>query len=104
MNVHSTDPTFTVDNLTDVYNLCPLLEEDWGNLWSEWRLSLPPSQFLDVNSLPTMREKNREAAKYVVNINPNSSWTEVAKDLYDFNQLAALDELAKFLPKKGVVY
>ena len=98
----STDPTFTVENLTSVLNLSPLIEEDWDNVWSEWSLSLPPSQFIEINKkYKNVKDKNEAAAKYLVDINPNSSWPEVARELYDYAQFEALDGLQKYLPVKG---
>ena len=93
-----------MENLAAVYDKAPLLEEDWGNLWSEWGMSLPASTFTEIHDkYNSVKEKNRAAAAYLVKIDPNSSWVEVAKDLNDFGQLEALDEARKYLPKKGVV-
>ena len=101
----SVDPSFTVENLTSVINLSPLILEDWDNIWSEWSLSLPPAQFFEINQMYKKTEdKNRAAVKYLVEINPNSSWSEVARELYDYAQFVALDELQKYLPAKGKCY
>ena len=99
------DPTFTVENLAAVYNKAPLLEEEWGNRWSKWNMLFPEPTFTEIQEkYNSVKEKNRAAAAYLVKIDPNSSWVEVAKYLNDFSQLEALDEARKYLPKKGLWY
>lgn len=93
-----------MENLTSVLNLCPLILEDWDNILSEWSLSLPPSQFFEISrTCKTVQDKNHAAAKYLVDTNPNSSWLEVAGELYSYAQFVALDKLHHYLPAKGML-
>lgn len=46
-------------------------------------------------------EKESVFVDIYVNCNPLSSWVDLAKALYQCGQLAALEEVRKYLPPKG---
>ena len=95
----SSDPTFTVDNVTRVIEKMESEHREilWKNLLS---LSIG-SIFEVIQQRYSPEERESVRVDIYVNCNPRSSWEHLAKELYYHQQDIALGEIKFYLPPRG---
>ena len=89
------DPTLTVDNVSCVMEKVKdeLRPQIWGELSSAIRRVIQQEGYSS--------EKDPTYADLYANCKSNSSWENLAKLLYRYHQVAAVEEVRSHLPPRG---
>ena len=87
------DPTFTVDDVTKV------MDKIEGDKWEVMmRLGMPESLLEEIERrCSTDSEKSRACADYYVHVNPDASWRQLTKALYEKKEFTAARESKSFM-------
>ena len=90
------DPTLTVDNVSHVMEKVePKVKmEVWVDACDDLK---EKKQMREV----CLSEKEDECADLYVNCNPYSSWELLARSLYHYHQVTAVEEVRSYLPPRG---
>ena len=95
--VSPTDPTLTVENVRDVMTEV----ENWKNVGIA--LGVPGSKLRELNrQSSTEREKCLVLGEYWVNTDPDASWEELSRVLYQKGQERALAVTKQYLQQQGM--
>jgi len=92
--VSPSDPTLTVENVTEVMEKV----RNWERVGYE--LHVPYDKRWDIELLSTFeREKSRSLGRYWVNTVPGASWRVLGHALYTYREETALAMVKQYLPK-----
>ena len=93
----STDPTLTVEKVTDVLEKVKVdkRRKVWGEVLT-WKVV---DQLYSSHS--TEKEKTLSCSDTYVNCYPGSSWEHLTSQLYKEDEMTAVDQARPFLPPKG---
>ena len=92
--VSPSDPTLTVENVTEVMGEVG----DWERV-GQW-LEIPDSKLQEIKQLSTSdREKSRSLGKYWVTTVPGASWERLGYALYNKGEETAAAMVKQYLPK-----
>ena len=89
------DPTLTVDNVSRVMKKVTgeLRPQIWGYL--------SPAIGRVIRGEGYLSEKDPTYADLYANCKSNSSWDDLARSLYGYHQVAAVEEVRSYLPPRG---
>ena len=94
--VSPSDPTLTVEKVTEVMGEVGDREEVWGILG----LGVPDSKLAEIKQQSsTEGEKSRVLSQYWVNCAPGASWERLAGTLYVWREERAAAMARQYLPK-----
>ena len=96
----STDPTLTVEKVTDVMENIKV--DKRRQVWEEvltWNGESPVDRVYSSHS--TEKEKTLSCSDTYVNCYPVPSWEHLTSLLYEEDEMTALDQARPFLPPKG---
>ena len=92
--VSPSDPTLTVENVTEVMREVGNRKRVWGVL------GVPSSKLTKLQQQsPTEEEKTRAESQYYVNCVPTACWKNLARSLYVRGEERALVMANQYLPK-----
>ena len=92
--VSPSDPTLTVENVTEVMGKVG----DWERVGS--RLDVPHSKLQEINQVSTSeREKSHSLGRYWVTTAPGASWEVLGDALYQEGEETVLAMVKQYLPK-----
>ena len=96
----STDPTLTVEKVTEVMEKVKVdkRRQVWDRVLT-WEYSSPVDQLYSSHS--TEKEKNLSCSDTYVNCHPEASWEHLTTLLYEEDEMTAVDQTRPFLPPKG---
>ena len=93
--VSPSDPTLTVENVTEVMGEVG----DWEKVGGICRLSIPDSKLHEIKQQSSSeKEKSRAMGGYWVNTHPDPSWERLARVLYQEGEERAAAMVKKYLP------
>ena len=93
----STDPTLTVEKVTDVLEKVKV--DKRRKVWGEVLTQKVVDQLYSSHS--TEKEKTLSCSDTYVNCYPESSWEHLTTLLYEEDEMTAVDQARPFLPPKG---
>ena len=93
----STDPTLTVEKVTNVMEKVRV--DKRRQVWEEMLTQEVVDQLYSSHS--TEKEKTLSCSDTYVNCYPESSWEHLTSLLYEENEMTAVDQARPFLPPKG---
>ena len=96
--VSPSDPTLTVENVTEVMAEVG----DRERVWRSILLQVPDSKLAEIRrQSSTEGEKSRALSQYWVNCAPDASWKRLANTLYVIGEERAAVMAKQYLPMKG---
>ena len=93
----STDPTLTVEKVTDVLENVKV--DKRRQVWGRVLTRKVVDQLYSSHS--TEKEKTLSCSDTYVNCYPESSWEHLTSQLYEEDEMTAVDQARPFLPPKG---
>ena len=93
----STDPTLTVEKVTYVLEMVKV--DQRRQVWIRVLTRKVVDQLYSSHS--TEKEKTLSCSDTYVNCYPGSSWEHLTSQLYEEDEMTAVDQARPFLPPKG---
>ena len=96
----STDPTLTVEKVTEVMEKVKVdkRRQVWDRVLT-WRGASPVDELYSSHS--TEKEKILSCSDTYVNCHPEPSWEHLTTRLYEEDEMTTVDQTRPFLPPKG---